>query len=126
MKLGILNTTIATTNGCYEIHELSLEQAREIVGKAMKADGIDSAVGHQASSDILTVLLGVDVPMNRQQFAQQPQQGAIVLKLNGRIPEGAVLTEVSEIESIGYSLKLMVRLPDACNQPSKLMDLFEL
>lgn len=126
MKLGILNTTIATTNGCYEIHEISLEQAREIVSKAMSADGIDSAVGHQASADILTLLLGIDVPMNRQQFAQQQNQGAIVLKLNGRIPEGAVLTEVSEIEAIGYSLKLIARLPDSCNQPCKLMDLFEL
>lgn len=125
MKLGILNTTIATTNGCYEIHGISLEQAREIVSKAMNADGIDSAVGH-CFAEILTVLLGVDVPMNRQQFAQQQNQGAIVLKLNGRIPEGAVLTEISEIETIGYSLKLMVRLPDVCNQPSKLMDLFEL
>ena len=126
MKLGILNTTVATTNGCYEIHEVSLLKAREIVAMALVADGIDSAVGHQASAEILTVLLGTDVPMNRQQFAQKEGQGAIVLKLNGRIPEGAVLTEISEIEAIGYSLKLMVRLPDVCSQPSKLMDLFEL
>lgn len=124
MKLGILNTTIATTTGAYEIHDINLQQARQFVREAMAAEGIDSAVGHDASAAILTVLLGVEVPMNRQMFAQQELQGAIVLKLNGRIPEGAVLTEIDQIEAIGYSLKLMVRLPDASLQPASLGDLF--
>jgi hypothetical protein len=126
MKLGILNTSIATENGIYELHPLTLDEARSIVKMAMELDGIDSAVGHQGSADILTLLLGVDVPLNRQQFAQKPTQGAIVLKLKGRLPEGVVLESIEQIEEVGYELKLLVRLPDCCNQPCKKLELFSL
>lgn len=126
MKLGILNTSIATENGNYELHPLSLVQAQEIVQAALAADGIDSAIGHQGSADILTMLLGVQIPVNRQQFSQKQNQGAIVLKLKGRLPEGEVLTSIAQIEAVGYELKLLVRLPDVCAQPVKFMDLFDL
>jgi hypothetical protein len=56
----------------------------------------------------MSELLGVGVPVNRQQFAQEVEQLALVFKLNGRPPEGAVLTR-QEIEEIGYSWKLLTR-----------------
>lgn len=108
--LALLNATIATTNGCYTIQTLSLESARSLVEDYLTtyASELDSAVGHQSTADIMTALLGVEVPMNRQQFEQQPGQEALVFKLNGRPPEGAVLT-AEQIEEIGYTLKLMTR-----------------
>lgn len=45
MKLGILNTSIATENGCYKLHPLTLEEAQYIAYVAMNKDGIDSAIG---------------------------------------------------------------------------------
>ncbi|QBJ00994.1 uncharacterized protein Rostov7_00005 [Vibrio phage Rostov 7] len=54
-------------------------------------------------------MLGVNVPVNRQQFAQQPLQKAVVFKLKGRAPEGVILGR-DEVEKIGYEFKLMVRL----------------
>ena len=126
MKLGILNTSIATENGSYELHPLTLDQARNIVTQAMSKDGIDSAVGHQGSADILSLLLETEVKLNRQQFSQQQTQGAIVLKLKGRLAEGVVLESIEQIEAVGYELKLLVRLPDVCCQPCKMMDLFSL
>lgn len=123
MKLAILNTSIVTADGAFERHSLTLDQAKQFVGEALATDGIDSAVGHAATAEILSKLLEVPIPANRQQFAQLEGQAAIVFQLNGRIPEGAVLG-IDEIEAIGYSFKLLVRLPDATLQPANLRDLF--
>jgi len=41
-------------------------------------------------------------------YAQEVGQQAIVLKINGRIPEGKILS-LEDIEGIGYTLKLMIR-----------------
>jgi hypothetical protein len=51
----------------------------------------------------------VEVPYNRQLFAQECGQRALVFKLNGRPPEGTELS-LADIEEIGYTLKLMTRL----------------
>lgn len=69
---------------------------------------LDSAIGHDATSMVMTALLGVEVPVNRQMFCQQPGQKALVFKLNGRLPEGKVLT-VEEIQEIGYKFQILKR-----------------
>lgn len=99
--VAILNTSILTALGTFTLSELTLEQAQ-----ALTRGEIISAVGHQSTADILTELLQVNVPMNRIQFAQQPGQKAVVFKLNGRAPEGTILTR-EQIEEIGYSFQLL-------------------
>lgn len=37
-------------------------------------------------------------------------QSAIVFRLNRRLPEGAVLTTLAEIEAVGFSFSLLERL----------------
>lgn len=69
---------------------------------------LDSAIGHDATSKVMTALLGVEVPVNRQMFCQQPGQKALVFKLNGRLPEGKILT-VEEIQEIGYKFQILSR-----------------
>ena len=105
MKLAILNTSIATADGNYALRTITLDEAQFLVNEA---DGLDSAVGHAATAEILTRLLGVDIPVNRQQFAQQVGQKALVFKLSGRIPEGTILS-LEEIENLGYELKVLER-----------------
>ena len=104
MKLGILNTSILTSTGMYELQDITLEQAQDLVHN----NDILSAVGHQSTADILTTLLGTTVPMNRIQFAQEVGQKALVFKLNGRPEEGKILT-VEEIEEIGYKFQILIR-----------------
>jgi hypothetical protein len=104
MKLAILNTSILTNDGEYKLESISLEKAIELT----HATNIDSAVGHESTAQILTELLGVEVPVNRQMFAQEVGQSAIVFKLNGRPPEGKILNR-EEIEVVGYSFKLLLR-----------------
>ncbi|MEA5083321.1 MAG: DUF1874 domain-containing protein [Lachnospiraceae bacterium] len=64
--------------------------------------------GHEATAEIMSDLLEANIPLNRIQFHQQVKQIAIVFKLNERPPEGVLLNR-KEIESIGYSLKIMER-----------------
>jgi hypothetical protein len=103
--LAILNTSIVTQDGTYTLRTIDLPGARDLVADA---PGIDSAVGHDATAAVLTELLGVEVPVNRQQFAQQPGQIALVLKMDGRPPEGVVLDRAG-MEQIGYTLRLLTR-----------------
>lgn len=104
-KIAILNTSILTEDGLFKMESISLEDAKKLIeGKI-----IDSAVGHQSTADILTTLLGTQVPMNRQLFKQEVGQIALVFKLNGRSEEGKILTK-EDIEKIGFSFKKLTRL----------------
>lgn len=106
-KLAILNTSILTSEGMFKLTSLTLEEARKLASE--NKDNLLSAVGHQATADILTVLLGIDIPMNRINFAQEVGQKALVFKLLGRPEEGKILT-VNEIEAIGYKFQLLERI----------------
>ncbi len=66
MKLAILNTAICTTYGKYSYEPCSLATARQMAATAE----IDSAVGHEATAQILSDLLGVDVLVRRIEFRQ--------------------------------------------------------
>ena len=102
--VGILNTSIITTDGNYTQKPITIAQAQEIA----QNNKILSAVGHESTAQVLTTILGVDIPVNRILFAQEVGQQAIVLKIKGRIPEGKILS-LEDIEEIGYDLKLLVR-----------------
>ena len=107
MKLALLNTSIITSTGHYQLSDITLETARQMVSD--NRYNLDSAIGHESTAEIMTKLLGIEIPFNRQQFAQQNGQSALVFKLNGRPPEGKILT-IDEIEAIGYSFQLLEKL----------------
>lgn len=104
--LAILNTSILTVDGLYALRTISLSEAIHLV---RSADGIDSAVGHVSTSQILTELLGAEICVNRQVFAQVVGQKALVFKLCGRPEEGKILSREA-IERMGYEFKILERL----------------
>jgi hypothetical protein len=106
MKLGILNTTILTSDGEYSLKTISLEEARALI--LGNENNLLSAVGHESTAQILTNLLGVEIKVNRIQFVQEAGQNALCFKLNGRPAEGKILS-LEEIEEIGYEFKLLER-----------------
>lgn len=105
LPVGLFNGTVVTTNGLYRIEDIGIEQAKRYIWQ----NDFISAIGHEATAEIMSELLEIDIPMNRIQFQQKVGQMAIVFKLNKRPPEGEVLDR-KEIEEIGYSLKMMERL----------------
>lgn len=107
MKLAILNTSIITAEGTFELKGITLEEAQKLAKE--NKENILSAVGHQSTADILTELLGLEIPVNRINFIQETQQSALVFKLNGRAPEGVILSK-EEIEAIGYKFQILKRI----------------
>jgi hypothetical protein len=103
MKLALLNTTIATVDGTFQVRTIDLETAKNLA----QSNELLSAVGHESTAQIMSELLGVNVPVNRIQFAQELGQVALVFKLKGRAPEGVILNR-EEIEKIGYEFKTMI------------------
>jgi hypothetical protein len=69
--------------------------------KSILQDGFVSAVGHQSTADFIKLITGIDVPVNRVAITLQPDDKVIVLQLQGRLPEGKVLTQ-EEIQTIPY------------------------
>lgn len=104
-KLGVLNTSILTSAGRYKLEDISLEEAKKLV----ETNELDSAVGHMSTAQVMSTLLGVDIPVNRQMFVQEAGQKALVFKLNGRPEEGKILS-AEEIEQIGYKFQLLERV----------------
>jgi Domain of unknown function (DUF1874) len=102
--IAILNTSILTADGSYTLSTITLAEARSLIADRE----IISAVGHQSTADILTTLLGRDIPVNRIEFTQEREQAAIVFKLRGRPPEGVILS-AEQVEAIGYDLKILDR-----------------
>lgn len=95
--ITLLNTSIITAPGRYEMQEISLNDARNWVA----LHKYQSAIGHEVTAQILTELLSVPVPVNRMLYQQQPGESAIVFKLRGRPEEGKILTR-EEVEAIGF------------------------
>jgi len=105
LPVALFNGTVATTNGLYKISDIDVCSAKRLVEENVHI----SAIGHEATAEIMSDLFGMEISFNRIQFKQEVNQKAIVFKLNERPIEGAVLSK-GEVEKIGYTLKLMERL----------------
>ena len=75
----------------------------------VKGAGIVSAIGHAATADILSELLGIEIKANRIEFVQTVTDVALIFKLKARITEGKILNR-AEIEEIGYDFGILRRL----------------
>lgn len=105
LPIALFNGTVVTTNGTYKIDDIDLN----IAIKLLKEHGYISAIGHSATAELMSEILGVEVPKNRIHFVQEVDQLAIVFKLKVRPAEGVILTK-EELLDIGYDLKIMKRL----------------
>ena len=102
--VALLNAPVLTTRGEFTMSGISVAEARDIC----KLHGIKSYIGHAATALIMTTLLGQEVVACRDELVQDVGQTALVFRLNARQPEGKILSE-AEVESVGYSLFLLVR-----------------
>ncbi|HOQ16042.1 MAG TPA: YddF family protein [Defluviitaleaceae bacterium] len=103
--IALFNGTVATTDGLYRVQGISVDDAKKLI----EENGFISAIGHKATAEIMSDLLGINIPMNRIDFKQEIGQKAVVFKLKKRPPEGSVLTK-EQIEATGYEFKLMERI----------------
>lgn len=117
--LYIFNTTICTTPGLtYHTRLISEATAREIFERffppvdrerfeAENGCSWLSAIGHDATAQVATSILGYDVPVSRITAAMKAGDEAICVKLRGRAPEGVILTR-EQMDAIGYDIVHML------------------
>jgi hypothetical protein len=109
--LYIFNTLIVPfkdDSALFKIEKISVDTAKQIVSDTHGE--FVSAVGHPATAQLISLLLGVNVPVNRIQAFLQPGDRAIALVLRQRLPEGMVLNSIDQINQIGYDLYLINRI----------------
>jgi hypothetical protein len=83
-----------------EVNLVVREVTAEEVKKDLK-DSFTSAVGHQSTSEILSALLEVDIPVNRISIGLSKGDVLYVFQLLVRLNEGQILS-AEEIKSIPH------------------------
>jgi len=76
------------------VSEISVDQVKQLLGA-----GFVSAVGHEATAQVLSQKLGIPVQLNRIQLSLKSGDSLIVFQLLFRLPEGKILSE-EEIKSL--------------------------
>lgn len=103
--IALLNAPVLTAFGIFSFERVDMEKARMLA-----AGGVHSFIGHQSTCDILSLLLEVEVTLNRAQYQQQPHEQALVFKLTNRLAAGEVLNTLEAITAQGYELGLLERI----------------
>jgi Domain of unknown function (DUF1874). len=83
-----------------KIRKIDVNQAKQLVNE----NQFVSAIGHQATAELLTLLLGIDVQMNRIQVEMKSGDIGIHFVLKKRLQEGQVIQSIQELEEIGFDL----------------------
>lgn len=103
--LYVLNTSILTSFGTYSYYEASIDDVKELLSN----NEFTSAVGHQATAEFLSLLLGINIMFQRIEISMNVGDIAVVFKLLNRIPEGKILT-FDELKNIKYTLGFLKRI----------------
>lgn len=101
----LLNSPVLTSYGTFEFSgPLAIEDAKKIL-----AQGFESAIGHQATADVLSVLFNMPIEVKRQAISMNEGDKAVIFRLLTRIDEGAVLSQ-QELSKLPFELSILTKL----------------
>jgi hypothetical protein len=84
MARYVLNSAVLTSPGRYSYRLVGAEEARDW---AQRGDFV-SAVGYPETAEVLSALLGMEVPVQRVEVQMQPGDEALVFRLRVRPEPG--------------------------------------
>jgi len=87
------------------VQEITPEQLKQ----ELTASTFVSAVGHESTADILSKILGIHIPINRQAIRFKENDTVYVYQLLQRLPEGVILNreEITQINFKIYKVKIL-------------------
>ena len=104
--LYILNTLIVPINfdennkTTVKMKKINVDEA-----KFLLASGFESVIGHKSTAEIMSEILGIQIPVQRRTVFFQKGDRGIHFFLKERLPEGVVLTS-EELRNLDYWLVL--------------------
>lgn len=85
--------------------KISLRRIDVKAAKQILSEGFVSAVGHEATAQLLSKVLGIPIPTNRGSVFMEKGDKAVHFFLKQRLPEGVVLGK-NELAKLDYWLVL--------------------
>ena len=83
-----------------DVLEVSVDDVKYVIDEAIeKGMEIVGAVGHLSTAQLLSQLLGINIPMDRKAIKLNRGDAVIVFQLTERLPEGKVLN-LQELEQL--------------------------
>jgi hypothetical protein len=100
----VLNAMAIVSDGKYSVKTINSEDAVTWV----EAGPFVTAIGHEGTAIVASEMLGREIKADRIFVDLQPGDEALVLKLNGRLPEGKVLS-AEELRDFPKEWKILRR-----------------
>jgi Domain of unknown function (DUF1874) len=107
-NLYLLNSSILTSFGTYQYQSLEITDAIELLTNTSSSE-ITSAIGHQATAEVFSELMELEIEAKRISVQMQVGDKAIVFKLKNRLEENKVLTK-KEMQELEYELGFLERI----------------
>ena len=105
-KVYLINSLVTPVNfDKISSSKISLRRIDAITAKRVLSKGFVSAIGHKATARLLSRVLGLPVPMNRNSVFMEKGDKAVHFFVKKRLPEGTVLGE-KELTKLDYWLIL--------------------
>jgi hypothetical protein len=104
--LYVLNTQVIPLNWqladsyVIKIKRIDVNQARQLVNQ----NQFISAIGHNSTAILLSMLLGIDIPVNRIQIEMISGDIGLHFVLKKRLQEGQIIRDIRELQEIGFDL----------------------
>lgn len=106
--LYLLNSSILTTFGTFYYQKIEIDDVIFLL-QNIPSENITSAIGHQATAEVLSEKLGQPISVNRIAVQMEKGDKAIVFKLKKRLEETKALTK-EEMQGLECELGLLERL----------------
>ena len=105
-KVYLVNSLITPVNfDKFSNAKISLRRIDAETAKRVLSKGFVSAVGHKATAQLLSIVLGLPVPPSRNSVCMEKGDKAVHFFPKQRLPEGVVLGE-TELTELDYWLIL--------------------
>jgi hypothetical protein len=103
--LYVLNSLVIPLNWqadsyTVKIKRIDVNQARQLVNQ----NQFISAIGHESTAKLLSMLLEIDIPTNRIQVEMISGDIGLHFVLKKRLPEGKIIEDIQELQEIGFDL----------------------